>query len=111
MKVKYIGNYRGEASVNFKGVAFTDGQSTDVTEDWYKTHDCPKLEVDLADVKLELTPSADIQDTANETDETETEVKADVSSDTEEGLDAKTAEQPAVVVNIEPKKQPKKKAK
>lgn len=62
MKVKYIGNYREEASVKFKGVSFTKGEATDVTEEWYSAHECPKLEADLkAEVKpakVDLKPKA-----------------------------------------------------
>jgi len=46
MKVKYTGNYRKEASLCFRGVSFAKGKSTEVTEEWLKTHDCSKLEVE-----------------------------------------------------------------
>ena len=56
MKVKYIGNYREEASVKFKGVSFTKGEATDVTEEWYSVHKCPKLEAKAGLVAGSIAP-------------------------------------------------------
>lgn len=36
MNVKYIGNYRGQPAVNYRGVSFEPDKASEVSEEWFE---------------------------------------------------------------------------